>query len=96
MKFPNGDIYEGEWEHQLMHGEGQLYDRLGNLTSGIWVSGCFNSIDQPRLQKEREVMKRKDQVAKRALLFFEQFQAAFAKSDKKTMKENLLPFFASE
>jgi hypothetical protein len=69
-----------------MHGEGQLYDRLGNLTSGIWVKGCFKSKQQTVLKAEREVQKKKEIIADKAKLFFDNFQKSVAKSDKKTLK----------
>lgn len=38
--------------------------------------------------------KKEEEISAKAKTFFEKFAEAFAKSDKKTMKDNLLPFFS--
>jgi len=43
-----------------------------------------------------KMLKRKEkEIMDSAVLFFSKFEEAFARSDKKTFKDNLLPFFAT-
>lgn len=40
MIFPNGDIYEGEWLEDKIHGEGSYtYKKSGDIYSGSWSNG---------------------------------------------------------
>jgi hypothetical protein len=42
------------------------------------------------------MMKKKEaEIIENCKTYFQRFQEAFAKSDKKTFKENLLPFFSA-
>jgi len=43
MVYPNGDIYEGEWGEDKMHGEGTYtYKKSGDIYSGTWASNKKN------------------------------------------------------
>lgn len=44
---------------------------------------------------EKMLKQKENEIQETSLTFFHKFQEAFAKSDKKTMKENMLPFFAT-
>jgi hypothetical protein len=50
---------------------------------------------QKQLKMEKMLKHKENEIRQSSLTFFGRFQEAFAKSDKKTMKENLLPFFAT-
>lgn len=40
MKYPNGDLYEGEWVENKMHGEGTYtYKKANDIYSGAWQDG---------------------------------------------------------
>lgn len=39
MKFPNGDIYQGEWSENTMQGTGSYTYRNGDIYSGSWALG---------------------------------------------------------
>lgn len=40
MVYPNGDVYEGEWVDNKMHGEGTYtYKKSGDIYSGSWKDG---------------------------------------------------------
>lgn len=51
---------------------------------------------QKQLKMEKMLNKKEADVKLNALTFFPRFQESFAKSDKKTFKENLLPYFATQ
>jgi hypothetical protein len=38
--YANGDVYEGEFENDQMHGEGVLYSN-GNIVKGFWKEGTY-------------------------------------------------------
>ena len=39
MKFMKGDMYEGEWLKDCMHGKGHMSHADGSTYEGIWNSG---------------------------------------------------------
>ncbi len=61
---------------------------------GEYVEGIYQSKMQKHLKIEKALKKKEDEILKSVLTFFAKFQQSFAASDKKTFKENLLPFFA--
>lgn len=77
-----------------MSGEGTYIDIDGCKWTGIFVNGTFESKIQKKLIAEKELQDRINQYKTKAVSFFK-FSEAFAKSDKKTFKENLTPFFAN-
>jgi hypothetical protein len=38
--FVNGDIYEGQWENNLMEGEGKLTSSSGDVYTGNFSKGA--------------------------------------------------------
>ena len=44
MKMQRGDVYEGEWKQDQMHGHGTLRHYEGSVYQGIWENG--NRVDQ--------------------------------------------------
>lgn len=94
VEYPDGSSYEGQWEDDQMHGDGTYVDNDGIVWSGIFVNGSYESKIQKKLQTERKLLIRIKEFEVSATEYFKKFFAAFSASDKKTMKDNLAPFFA--
>lgn len=92
-EFSNGTLYEGEWQHQLFHGTGLFIDSNGRQWRGEFRRGVFETARQAELQKEKALVLRKLEVRKEAEAALAALLEAVAKSDKKTLKDNLAPFF---
>lgn len=43
---------------------------------------------------EKMLNKKEDEIKENALTFFKKFNDSYTKSDKKTMKDNMMPYFA--
>ena len=95
MQFPDGSSYEGSWVDNLMHGEGVYTDSELIRWPGIYVKGTFESKLQKKLQAEKIIKEKRRLYEEKAREFFQNFADAFAKSDKKTFKDNLGPYFAT-
>jgi len=95
MIYGDGSTYEGNWSNNLMDGDGVYVDAARITWAGIFVEGQFDSKIQKKLQAEKVIKDKIIQFEQKAKAFFDQFADAFAKSDKKTFKENLAPFFGS-
>ena len=95
MQYPDGSSYEGAWHNNLMHGEGVYTDSEGIRWEGIFVDGGYESKMQKKLQAEKIIKEKRRQFEEKAKHFFQAFSEAFAKSDKKTVKDLLSPFFAT-
>lgn len=93
MQYVDGSVYDGNWSNNLMDGEGVYIDKDKITWAGIFVGGQFDSKIQKKLQAEKLIKDKIVEFERNAKQFFEQFQEAFAKSDKKTFKDNLGPFF---
>lgn len=78
-----------------MHGEGVYIDIDKTKWEGIFINGLFESKIQKKLRAEKEISDKVKLYEQKAKSFFIQFTEAYAKSDKKTFKENLSPFFAN-
>lgn len=79
----------------MMDGEGIYTDSDLVRWPGIYVKGTFESKMQKKLQAERIIKEKRRLYEEKAREFFSNFQEAFAKSDKKTFKDNLGPYFAT-
>ena len=95
IQYPDGSGYEGSWVNNLMHGEGIYTDSEQIRWEGIYVNGTFESKLQKKLQAEKIIKEKRRLYEERAREFFQHFSDTFAKSDKKTFKDNLSPFFAT-
>ncbi len=91
----DGTSYDGEWLDGLMHGEGVYIDSEKVKWEGVFINGCYDSKIQKKLKVEKEIGDKLKEYQSKAKTFFVQFMEAFAKSDKKTFKDNLSPFFAT-
>ena len=94
MQFADGSKYSGDWERNLMHGEGIYVDPDKVKWQGIFVDGAYESKIQKKLQSDKILKDKMVAYQEKAKEFFVKFQEAFSKSDKKTFKENLSPSFA--
>lgn len=95
MSNPDGTGYTGEWENGLMHGEGCYTDKDRVQWEGIFINGSYDSKVQKRIKEEKVIQDKIKDFQAKARNFFTSFAEAFAKSDKKTFKDNLGPFFAT-
>lgn len=95
MQYPDGSSYEGHWSNNLMHGEGIFVDAEHVRWEGIFVNGTFESKLQKKLQAERIIKEKRRLYEEKAREFFTSFAESFAKSDKKTYKDNLGQYFAT-
>ncbi len=59
------------------------------------MQGTYESKIQKKLQSERLLKEKRKFYEEKAKEFFVRFMEAFSKSDKKTFKDNLTPFFAT-
>jgi len=95
MIYADGTSYEGEWSDNQMHGEGIYVDADNVKWQGIFVNGSFESKIQKKLKAEKELLDKINLYKEKALSYFTAWTETFARSDKKTFKENLMPFFAT-
>jgi hypothetical protein len=95
MVYADGSNYEGTWEANLMHGDGVYIDADKITWIGIFVEGQYDSKIQKKLQAEKVIKDKIISFQSKAQSFFTSFAEAFGKSDKKTFKDNLSPFFGS-
>ena len=95
MLYADGSSYEGNWENNQMSGEGVYIDSDKITWTGIFVNGQYDSKIQKKLQAEKILKDKISSFEIKAKNFFTTFDEAFAKSDKKTFKDNLGPFFGT-
>ena len=95
MVYADGTSYEGTWSSNVMHGEGTYVDADGVSWTGIFVNGSFESKIQKKLKADKELLDRVEEYKTKASTFVASFLEVFAKSDKKTFKDNLTGFFAT-
>lgn len=43
MQYPDGSYYNGEWENDMMHGEGKFVDKEGMVWEGVFINNTFES-----------------------------------------------------
>ena len=92
---PDGTSYEGEWSNGLMHGEGSYVDDQRCRWEGIFMNGSYDSKVQKKIKEEKIIQDKIRDYQNNAKSFFTSFSETFARSDKKTFKDNLAVFFAS-
>lgn len=57
MTYPNGDVYEGEWNEDKMHGDGTyVYKKTGDIYSGSWVNGKKQGYGRYEFEADRSMM----------------------------------------
>lgn len=95
MVYADGTSYEGSWCDNLLHGDGTYVDADGVTWAGIFVKGSFESKIQKKLKSDKELLDRVEEYKTKASTFINGFIEVFAKSDKKTYKDNLGGFFAT-
>ena len=95
MDYADGARYEGEWKDNMMHGNGIYFDQDKIEWNGIFVNGTFDSKIQKKLQGEKVLQDKIISAENSAKTFFAKFKETYAASDKKTMKDNMTPFFGS-
>ncbi len=78
-----------------MHGTGFFVDHTGRKWGGQFRKGKYESKNQSQLVKEKALTLKKVEIKKQIQLTFQNILDAIAKSDKKTLKDNLSPFFAT-
>jgi hypothetical protein len=78
-----------------MDGSGVYIDADKITWNGIFVKGQFDSRVQKRLIADKAVEDKIVAAGVRSKPYFDQFFDAFGKSDKKTFKDNLSPFFGT-
>lgn len=91
----DGTSYEGDWSENKTHGEGVYIDIDHVKWEGIFINGSYESKIQKKLRVEKEISDKVNEYQSKAKGFFIMFQEAYARSEKKTYKENLGQFFAS-
>ena len=92
---PDGTSFEGQFVNNQMHGEGIYTDKDNEIWEGIFLNNTFDSTIQKRLaaeKKEREMM---NVIKVNVFQWFVEFFFVHGRSDKRTMKDNLTPFFAT-
>jgi hypothetical protein len=94
IEYPDGSLYEGQWEQDLMHGNGKYIDNGGLVWEGIFIKNKYQSTIQKKLKMERKIELKIAAFEKSSEKYFQKFFEAYVSSDKKTMKDNLTPFFA--
>ena len=95
MEYADGSSYDGNWKQNLMHGAGTFIDTDKINWTGIFVDGTFDSKIQKKLQAEQVVKEQIHKFESSCRVFFSKFSDAFAKSDKKTFKDNMGPMLGS-
>ena len=97
LKCIDGTSYEGQFENHKFHGRGTFYDIDGIAWRGEFREGFFSSKDQPRLKEERRIRNKVEEMQRLPYdKFFKQWEEVYSKLDKKTAKEQLSQFFASQ
>lgn len=95
MIYADGSSYDGTWADNEMDGTGVYIDADKITWEGIFVKGQFDSRVQKRLIADKVIEDKIVAAGVRSKPWFDQFFDAFGKSDKKTFKDNLSPFFGT-
>ena len=51
MKFSNGDVYEGSWKNDMMHGKGVMKWKSGNVYEGPFVKNMMTTAQDPKTRQ---------------------------------------------
>lgn len=78
-----------------MHGEGCYVDNQKAKWEGIFINGGYDSKVQKKIKEEKIIQDKIKEYQAKAKSFFVSFAETFARSDKKTFKDNLGIFFAT-
>jgi hypothetical protein len=92
--FTDGSRYEGDWKDHRMHGTGKYWDINNVNWTGEFRDGHYISKEQARLKEEKRIQKKIARMKEHPFQFLKTWEEAFAKVDKKTVKDILSPFFA--
>lgn len=94
-EFPDGPVYTGEWKNHKMHGEGTYVDKNGTKWQGEFVDGTFQSKIQKKLKFDKMIAQKKVEIEKAAKGFLTHFKTLCETTDKKAIKDALLPSFSN-
>jgi len=94
--FTDGHRYIGEWVDHKIHGKGKYLDMNNVGWAGEFREGNFHSKDQCNLNEEKRIIDKIEEIKKYNTNFIDSWENTFSTSDKKTIKDNLIPYFATE
>ena len=94
--FTDGHRYIGEWVNHKIHGKGKYLDMNNVGWAGEFRDGNYHSKDQSNLNEEKRIVDKIEEIKKCSVNFIDSWENTFASSDKKTIKDNLAPFFGNE
>ena len=92
-EFPDGSIYDGQWNNHKLHGEGVYIDREGLKWEGEFVNGLFQSKMQKILKNQKLINNKQLLIIESANQIFNKYLHLYSISDKKTLKDNLNNFY---
>lgn len=96
LKCADGTSYEGQFENHKFHGTGTFFDKDGIAWRGEFREGFYSSKEQAMLKEEKRILnKLKEWEEYPMKYFYKQWEEVYLKADKKTGKEQLSQFFAS-
>lgn len=70
MQYPDGSYYDGEWENDMMHGEGTFKDKEGMIWEGVFINNTYESKIQKKLHAERMLLLKQQEFEKTAVDYF--------------------------
>ncbi|MCQ2818644.1 MAG: hypothetical protein MJ252_15365 [archaeon] len=94
-KFANGTCYVGEWSEHKMNGEGRFINIDEKGFEGVFVKGEFHTANQSSLLDDKRIQKKIEEMKGLSQNFLKDWEEVFSKADKKTIKDVLTPFFAT-
>ena len=95
MTYPDGTSYMGQWAQNKMNGDGVYVDAQKVIWEGIFVNNQYESKIQKILKTEKEQEDRCAQVKTSVIQWFVEYFFVHGRSDKKTVKDNMSPFFGT-
>jgi hypothetical protein len=79
-----------------MHGVGVYVDADKTTWEGIFVDNCYQSAIQKHLKSEKKVNDKCLLVRTTVIQWFVEFFFIYGRSDKKSYKDNMSPFFGTQ